>query len=254
MNIEQLQSQLKRLRMTGLLETLEQRLLQAQEKNLVPLEFLELILQDEIERREGIAFGQRLRRAQFEEVKTLEKLDLNRYALKIQSMIKDLIYSRYIQNHQHVLIMGPTGAGKSHLAQGLGHQACRQGHSVYFVRANALLRQLHASRADHSWDKVFKKLLSCEVLIVDDFGLKNLDHDQADDIYELIAERYLKKSIIVTSNRTLEGWVDLFPDPVVANAALDRLANLAYQLVLEAPSHRREQRPMLQANPSTQAV
>lgn len=139
--------------------------------------------------------------------------------------------------------MGPTGTGKTHLAQAFGHQACRQGYSVHFIHANMLLRRFHASRADDSWEKLFRKLLCFDLLIIDDFGLKNLTHSQADDVYELIAERYLKKSIIVTSNRKVEGWVELFPDPVMANAVLDRLSNLSHHIVLEGSSYRRERRP-----------
>ncbi len=245
MNIEHLQAQLKRIRMGGILETLESRLSQAKENNLTHSELLELIFQDEIQRRDIVSLSKRLSRAKFEEKKTLEDLRFDRYPIKIQKIIRDLTSDTYLKNNQHILIVGPTGTGKTHLAQAFGHQACRQGYSVHFIHANVLLRSLHASRADDGWEKLFRKLLSFDLLIIDDFGLKNLTHSQADDVYELIAERYLKKSIIVTSNRKVEGWVELFPDPVMANAALDRLSNLSHHIVLEGPSYRREKRPIM---------
>jgi DNA replication protein DnaC len=243
MNIEHLQAQLKRVRMGGILETLESRLVQARESNLSHTELLGLILQDELQRREVMSLSKRIKQAKFEEKKTLEELRFDRYPVKVQQIIRDLANGSYLESNQHILIVGPTGTGKTHLAQAFGHQACRQGYSVHFIHANLLLRKLHGSRADNSWEKLFRKLLSFDLLIIDDFGLKNLTHTQADDIYELIAELYLKKSIIVTSNRKVEGWVELFPDPVMANAALDRLSNLSHHIVLEGQSYRRERRP-----------
>ena len=243
MNIEHLQTQLKRIRMSGILETLESRLAQARENSLSHAELLELILQDEIQRRDVVSLSKRISRAKFEEKKTLEDLRFDRYPIRVQQIIRDLTNGNYLESKQHILIVGPTGTGKTHLAQAFGHHACRQGYSVHFIHANMLLRHLHASRADNTWEKSFRKLLFFDLLIIDDFGLKNLTHNQADDIYELIAERYLKKSIIVTSNRKVEGWVELFPDPVMANAALDRLSNLSHHIVLEGPSYRRERRP-----------
>jgi DNA replication protein DnaC len=138
-----------------------------------------------------------------------------------------------------------TGTGKTHLAQALGHQACRQGKTVRFIRANNLFRKLLASRADQTWEQIFKKFLQPELLILDDFGLKTLTMTQAEDIYELIAERHLKGSFIITSNRGVEAWLELFPDPVMANAALDRLSHQAHHIILEVEgeSYRKKNRP-----------
>lgn len=150
--------------------------------------------------------------------------------------------------------MGPTGTGKTHLAQALGHQACRQGKSVRFIRAQALHHILTASRADRSWQIELKKFLAPKLLIIDDFGLQALTVTQAEDIYELIAERYLKGSFIFTSNRKVEAWMDLFPDKVMANAALDRLSNQAHHIVLTGESYRRKNSPMLKNSVQEQQV
>jgi DNA replication protein DnaC len=245
MNIEILQPLLKRLRLEGLLKTFEQRLSQARDSSLSHQEFITLLLQDEVQRREAENFIKRLSSAKFEETKTLEELQLNRYPVKEQQIIRELMCGNYLVEHQHILIMGPTGTGKTHLAQALGHQACRQGKSVRFIRAQALHHILTASKADRSWQIELKKFLAPKLLIIDDFGLQALTATQAEDIYELIAERYLKGSFIFTSNRKVEAWMDLFPDKVMANAALDRLSNQAHHIVLTGESYRRKTSPMV---------
>jgi len=248
MNIEVLRPLLKRLGLTGFLETFEQRLLQARDSNLTHEEFITLLLQDEAQRREGNNFLKRVNRAKFEEPKTLEELQLTCYPAKEQQLIRDLASGSYLKEYQHILIMGPTGTGKTHLAQALGQQACRQGKSVRFIRAQTLHHTLTASRADNSWQTELKKFISPKLLIIDDFGLQALSMIEAEDIYELIAERYLKGSFIFTSNRKIEAWMDLFPEKVMANAALDRLAHHAHHIVLAGESYRRKNSPMLKSN------
>ncbi len=241
-----LEDQLKRLRLSGVLETYQPRLEQARSHSLAYEEWLGLILQDEIQRREAQTLAKRLMKAHFEQQKTFEGYDLNRYPVKVQQTIRSLMVGQYLEEQQHILIMGPTGTGKTHLAQALGHQACRQGKKVRFIRANVLFRELLASRADHTWEQQFKKFLAPQLLIVDDFGLKAFTSAQSEDIYELIAERHLKSSFIITSNRTVEGWLELFPDPVMGNAALDRISHHAHHLILESDSYRKKTRPQVQ--------
>ena len=242
---EALTQQLARLRLKGILETLTMRVEQAATQNLPPLDFLELILQDEVQRRETQCILKRLQKARFEQAQSFDDLSMEAYPLKTQQTIRTLQNNQYLELNKHVIVMGPTGTGKTHLAQALGNLACRKGYSTRFIRANAFLREMHASRADNSWEKAFKSFLSPKLLILDDFGLKTLSGQEADDIYELIAERANQGSFIMTSNRTVDAWIKLFPDPVMANAALDRLANNAFQLVLEGESYRKKNRPTI---------
>lgn len=235
-----LTEQLKRLRFPGILETFEGRLCQARENALSHVEWLSLLLQDEIQRRDGQALVERLKKAKFEQEKTFEEYELTRYSLKMQHLIHDLMTGHYLQENRHILIVGPTGTGKTHLAIALGHQACRQGKRVRFIRAAALLRELNASRADHTWERALKRFVVPELLIIDDFGLSALSFAQAEDIYELIAQRHLKSSFILTSNRKIEALGSLFPDPAMGNAALDRVVSQSYHVILEGESYRRK--------------
>jgi DNA replication protein DnaC len=238
-----LNEQLKRLRLTGMLETLSMRFEQAQKDNLPHHELFQLVLQDEIQRRDIVNIAKRLQRAHFEEAKDFQSLQLEHYKPATQQVINGLKNAMYLKSKQHIILMGATGTGKTHLAQALGNLACRYGYSVRFIRANAFFRQMQASRADHGWEKTFKAFLVPELLILDDFGLKTLSNQEAEDVYELIADRANKGSFIITSNRTVDAWVKLFPDPVMANAALDRLANNAQQIILEGESFRKKNRP-----------
>jgi DNA replication protein DnaC len=234
----------QRLKLQGMLGTLSERLKQAREDAFAHPECLGLLLQDEIQHRDSKAMARRLQQAKFEQEKTFEQIDMKRYQAKIQRTIRELICGQYLKDNQNVLMMGPTGTGKTHLAQALGHHACRQGKSVRFIRASHFYRELLASRANESWVKMFNQFEKPDLLILDDFGLKMMTPQQAEDLYELVAVRHQKGSMIITSNRNVDSWVKLFPDPVMGNAALDRLANNAYHLILEGvDSYRKNLRP-----------
>ncbi len=245
MNIEHhIAHQLKILRLRGLMESLDLRLKQAQEEELGHLTFLQLMLQDEIERREVRKLAQRLSRASFEEEKTLEGFDYSFNPKIKRSLVKNLATCIFIDKKEHILIYGPAGVGKTHLAEALGHEACRRGYEVLFVKSVKMLRSLMAARADHSWEKRIKRFLRPNLLIIDDFGLTALTPTQAEDFYEIVTERHLKSSIIITSNRPPQDWVPLFPDPVMANSALDRLAHHAHHIIIEGgESYRKKLRP-----------
>lgn len=236
--------QLKTLRLGGLLETLQIRVKQAEEQELDYISFLQLMVQDEIERREAKKLTQRLSRASFEEQKNIEDFDFSFNPKIKRSLVRDLGTCLFIDKKEHVLICGSAGVGKTHLAQALGHEACRRRYDVLFVKAVKMFRNLHAARADHSWEKKMKRYLRPDLLIIDDFGLTALNATQAEDFYEIVTERHLKSSMIITSNRPPQDWVALFPDPVMANSALDRLAHHAHHIIIEGgESYRKKLRP-----------
>lgn len=234
----QLESKLKELRLTGMLQTLPVRIKQAEESNSGYQDFLMTLLEDEYERRQAGRLLKRLRQAGFEEEKTLEGFDFSFNPQIPIKKIKQLANCAYIENKENIFLLGPVGVGKSHIAQALGHIACRMGYDVLYTKASKMFRYLNGGRADNSWETRIKRHTSTDLLIIDDFGLKPLTPVQSDDFYEVINERYMKKSIIFTSNRSIEDWQGLFPDPLIANSALDRIAHNAHQILMTGESYR----------------
>lgn len=224
---------LKRLKLGQVVPTLPDRLALARAQKLDYAAFLTLILADEVQRRDHLALERRLLAAGFEERVTLDAFDWSTPIQVDRRHLNELFSLHFLQNKEHVLLIGPVGVGKTFLAQALGAAATRAGHAVLFRRADVLLRELGQARADHSFEDVFRRYLA-----PDDFALHRLTQQQSEDLYALIIERHRRSSFIVTSNRDVAEWVGLFADPILANSALDRLANGAHQLVIEGPSYR----------------
>jgi len=243
MESHQLTSNLRTLKLSGILDTLEVRLSQARSGELGHLEFLEVLLEDEIARREHKALSQRVRRARFEEEATLEEFDFAFNPKLPVALIRDLATLRFLENRESVLLFGPVGVGKTHVAQALGHLACRRGYSVSFQKTSRVLSELAGGRADGSYDARLRRLCRIQLLILDDFGLRGFTQSQGDDLFELISERHKRGSVILTSNRTPKDWYELFPNPVVAEGILDRLVNSAFHVPMEGKSYRPHKRP-----------
>lgn len=229
---------LSRLRLRGLAESLDARLTQAADDDLSHLEFLYRLLSDEAARREQRQLELRLRRARFEQEKVLEDFDFGFNPQLPRSKILDLASCRFVNEQRNVLLVGPAGTGKSHLAQAIGHQACRQGHSVRYASARDLFGTLRAARADESLDDELRRLAKPELLIVDDLGLQPLKGEAPLDLYELIVRRYERGALLLTSNRAPEEWWPLFRDPLLASAAMDRLLHHAEVVTLTGDSYR----------------
>ena len=227
--------------MSGMLATLETRNRQALDQKLAPIEFLTLLLQDELARREQFKMQKRLRRAAFHSAKTIESFNFQATSNLNKMLINDLLTCRFIKGeYSPVLIAGPTGTGKSHLAQSIGHQAVRLGYDVFFSTQAQLVASMVRSRLSGVYAKRMKMLKKVDLFILDDFGLKPIKSPQDEDIHEIIADRYEKGALIVTSNLAFEEWHQAFADNKLLGAAtIDRMLHGAYQLVLDGESYRR---------------
>lgn len=243
MQVHQLERLLKKLKLGGMLATLQQRFEQAQGQQLGYLEFLVLLLEDEIARRDQKTLALRVAKARFEEVKTLTDFDFRASPKIPAALIRDLATLRFLQRQESVLICGPVGVGKSHIAQALGYLACQQGYRVRYVKTPRLLADLGGGRADGTYDTRLRSYLGPDLLILDDFGLQAFTATQSEDLYQLICERYLRRCTIVVSNRPPQEWYTLFADPVLAEGALDRLVNASHHVLMDGPSYRPRKRP-----------
>ncbi len=243
---------LKQLRLSGILDSLESRNREAIKNKLAYTDFLALLIADEVARREQRKFTMRVRRAGFRSHKTLEQFDFAFNPHIDQAVIQDLATGRFIQEKVAVLIAGPCGTGKSHIAQALGHCAVRLGYDVLFTTQSQLLGQLHAARATGSFERRFQNLVRTDLIIIDDFGLKPLRPPHDEDFHDLIAERYEQTATVITSNLDFSEWGDAFPNRLLGAATLDRLRHGAYRVILDGESYR-SPRPLPESRKSTVA-
>jgi DNA replication protein DnaC len=227
-----LHDSLRALKLSGMLQTLDARLTQAAAGELGHLDFLQVLCDDEIARRQALSMTRRIRRARFDEQATLEGFDFRASPKLPAAQIRDLAALRWLQSGESVILYGPVGVGKSHIAQALGHLASRA------------LAHLAGGHADRTWDTRLRELTRPHVLILDDFAMREFTPSQADDLYELTSERAAAgHPLILTANRSPVDWYPLFPNPVVAESLLDRLINTSHQVFMNGPSYRPNKRP-----------
>jgi DNA replication protein DnaC len=235
---DELMRLLKKLRLSGVLQTLDLRTRQATDDDVAHVDFLCRLLLDEVERRDQKQLEQRVRRASFDGHKALEDFDFTFNPKIPKAKVLDLATCSFVDRKENVLLVGNAGVGKSHIAQAIGQRACRAGHSVLYVPAHEMLRQLRAARADGSFDRKLLRFTTPALLVIDDLGLRPLVADEHVDLYEVIRQRYERGAIVITSNRDEEELARLFGDPLLASAAMDRLLHRAHVLVLEGDSFR----------------
>lgn len=234
----EINSLLRQLRLSHIMDNLAQRNREAIEKKMAYPEFLSLLLQDELLGRENKKFQSRIKRAGIRNDKTLENFDFTFNPKINQAQIQELATCRFIQEKCPVLIVGPTGTGKSHIAQAVAHCAIRQGQDVLWLSQSKLFSALQTARAAGRYQKKFSELARVPLLIIDDFGLRPIRAPQDEDFHELISQRYENASTMVTSNLDFSEWGDAFPNRLLAAATLDRLRHNAHRIVLDGDSFR----------------
>jgi DNA replication protein DnaC len=229
---------LKKLRLSGLLQTLDIRLQEAASHGLSHAEFLELLVQDELLVRADRTVQRRLKVAAFREQKTLEDFDWAFNTSVKKKQIYELATCRFIREHRDVLWLGPPGLGKSHLVQALGYQAVKMGFLVLYRSIFDVVRDFLHDEAFGEQEKVMAKYLKPELLIIDDMGMKQLPKRSGEYLFEIILRRYETRSTMMTSNRPLEDWGKLIGDIPAATAILDRFLHHAEIITLTGRSYR----------------
>jgi DNA replication protein DnaC len=233
---------LRALKLGGLKDTLPERLALARARKMGHAAFLELLLGDEVTRRESRSAMLRARTAGLDPTMRLDTWDEPHDLTYDRALVSDLTSLRFAEAGNGVLILGPVGVGKTHLATALGHIGIRRRLKVHAARTDKLFTRLRAARLDNSLEAEMRKLARVELLILDDFALRNLDATETNDFYELVVERHRKASTIVTSNREPSEWMSMMSDALLAQSAIDRLTSGAHTLVIEGPSYRQRDR------------
>lgn len=244
---------LRALKLSGLKDTLPERLTLARQRKMGHAAFLELLLSDEVSRRDSRSAMLRARAAGLDPTMRLDTWNEPEDLRYDRMLWSDLTSLRFTDAAHGALVLGPVGVGKTHLAAALGHIAIRRRMSVHFSRADKLFTRLRAARLDNTLEAEMRRLARVDVLILDDFALRALNATETSDFYELIVERHRKTSTIVTSNREPAEWLTLMSDALLAQSAVDRLTSGAHTLIIEGPSYRQRDRPAQHATIDAQS-
>lgn len=241
MTNEELDRALRQLRLGGMADVLAVRAQQARANNLGPLDFLAVLVHDELERRRDRLVARRIKNAGFRDVKTLDTFDWSFNAGFDRAQIFDLATSRFIEQHDDVLMLGNAGVGKSHIAQAIGMAAIHAGFDVLYREAHVLFEELLLADAIGERANMIAAATEVQLLIIDDLGMRKLPASAAEDLLEIVMRRYERSSTIITSNRPLEDWPRMFGDTPAVTAFLDRLMHHSHLLELRGKSFRLHQ-------------
>ncbi len=236
--MHKLEETMTKLRLSGAKQTLTVRLQEATGNNLSHQEFLELLLHDELAVRKQRAIQRKIKKAEFRDLKSLENFDFSFNTSIKRADIYNLAAGQFIREAKDVLFLGPPGVGKSHLVQGLGHNAIRMGFTVYYRSIFDLVRDFFKEEQGIETEKTLSRYLKPELLIIDDMGIKQLPNKAGEYLFEVILRRHEKRSTIMTTNRPVEEWGKLINDVPAATAILDRFLQTAHIIAISGRSYR----------------
>lgn len=236
--MQSLVSELRSFKLSGMAFSLEERLIYAQTNKLSYREFLELLCDDEKSTRKDNNYKKRKNAAKLPSMKRLEDFDFSFQPTIDQKHIADLATCRFINNKENIILVGQSGTGKTHLATSLAVKALSKEYSVYFTTVSDLLYNLHIAKADNSYPRKLKQIVGYDLLVLDELGFKQLPKYSSDDFFAIISKRYEHKSTIITTNKEIEDWNDIFDEEVLTKAIVDRLMHHASIFNIEGKSYR----------------
>ena len=246
--LRQLQSTLNKLHLSGISEIVEQTIKDALQQKWSYSQLLTYLFAKEMELRSQRKKNLRLLKSNLDPTKTLELFQFSFNKNIPERVIKELSQCQFMDNRENVFFVGSSGVGKTHLANSIGIEACRRGYDVLFKRTSNLLDWLHSGNGDGTFDKKLKRIIKIPLLILDDFGLIQLNNNYQVYLYEIISERYEKASTMITSNRDFSEWVEVFDNPLMGSAAMDRLVHKAIKVTIPGDSFRTHQFKLNQKN------
>ena len=231
MNLVELDRALRQLRLSGMADVLELRLLQAQTEQMAPIDLVAALVADERQRRQDRLLARRHKQARFRDPdRALDSFDFTFNRKMNRALIYELATARFIGQREDALFLGPPGTGKSHLAQAIGRAAIQQGYRVLYREAHTLLEELAEATLAETRKAYLAELTVVPLLIIDDLGMRKLPHTAAEDLLEIIMRRYERASTLLTSNRPVDDWGKLLGDTAAVTALLDRLLHHAHVL------------------------
>ena len=231
MNIVEISRALRQLRLGGMAETLETRLLEAQSSKMAPIDFISILVGDELVRRQDRLLGRRIKAARFREPgRTLDGFDFDFNKKMDRRLVFELATARFVTQHEDAFFLGPPGTGKSHLAQAIALSAIQQGHKVMYREAYALIEEVADATLAGERKEQMALLESVPLLVIDDLGMRKLPATAAEDLLEIVMRRYERASTLITSNRPVEDWGKLLGDTAAVTALLDRALHHAHVL------------------------
>ena len=233
-----IKARLREFKLSGIYNSYEERMKYSLDKSLSYEEFLELLLEDEANNRKDNSFKKRYSKAKFPYSKNIEDFDFSFQPSIDKRTVNDICTCSFVKEARNVVFIGNPGTGKSHLSIGIGIKAILKGYKVLFTQVSEMLQNLYFSKADNSYYGKLNYYLSPDLLILDELGFKKIPAYSADDFFEVISKRYEKGSVIITTNKKFEAWGEIFADPVLASAIIDRIVHYSTVIHINGPSYR----------------
>lgn len=241
---------LRTMKFTGMQRALIQQMESPECQGLSFDERFGMLVDCEYTERENRRLKTRLRKAKLRQSAAVEDIDYRHPRGLDKSLMLSLATCQWIREHHNCIITGPTGVGKSYLACAIGHKACRDGYTVLYFRSSRLFQDLGIARGDGRYDKLLKALLRADLLILDDWAAARLDEIQRRDLFEIVEDRYDRRSTLIAAQMPVKHWHNIIGEPTLADAILDRLIHNAYNITLKGESMRKTKRPLTSSSPS----